>query len=107
MESASQSKALVMSAIARAFNESRVRHNLTPAHWRVLLACETGLVPVTDQRGLRRLTLYRPERPDAVLPYDDAPKYIGVRPDLARRYHGEARRAVDDEWLWLHSGWEQ
>lgn len=110
----------VLTAVARAFNESRARHNLTPAHWRVLLGCEAGLIertivghPFTDKHGVTyqkretRLCIYRPERPDAVVPYDDTDRVLGVREDLARRYHKEVRKAIEDEWNYLMAGWEK
>jgi hypothetical protein len=110
----------LLTAVARAFNESYRRHNLTPAHWRVLVGCEAGMVyrtvkghAFTDKEGKTYqqtadgLCVYRPERPDAVVPYGDAPAVLDVREDLARRYHQEAKRAVEDEWRWLHSGFER
>ena len=96
----------VLRAVARAFNENRLRHGLTTAHWRVLMACESGLVERPDRRGMLRWVLVNQERPDAVMPYRDAAAAFGLSEDRVPRYHREAKAAVEDEWRWLHAGFE-
>jgi hypothetical protein len=111
----------VMLSIQRAFNENRKRHNLQPIHWTILMACEVGLVlrtikgPVVSvdketgrvyQQVAERWCIFRPERQDHLMPYDEAARTFGLRSDLVGRYHGEAKRAIEDEWAWFHSGYE-
>lgn len=97
----------VLRAVARAFHENRQYHRLTEAHWRILMACEAGLVERPDRRGMPQWTLYSSAHPAAVMPDHEAATAFGVRPDLVRRYHNEARRAVEKEWEYLHSGWDE
>jgi hypothetical protein len=86
-----------------------------------LMACEVGLVlrtikgPVVSvdketgrvyQQVAERWCIFRPERQDHLMPYDEAARTFGLRSDLVGRYHGEAKRAIEDEWAWFHSGYE-
>jgi hypothetical protein len=96
----------VMECIGRAFGENAKRHKLFPAHWPVFLACEVGLVQRPDRRGLPRWAIYRPERPDAVVPDHEAAVLFGVSTETIRMYLGAARRAVEDEWCSFHAGWD-
>lgn len=120
MESATQGQAQVMTALARAFNDSRVYHGLTTAHWNILCACEVGVVRhvvageayeerggKTRQRIASRLRLYNPDRADAVMPFHEAARVFGLAEDRIGRYLREAKDAVEKEWLYLYSGWEK
>lgn len=96
----------VMECIGRAFGENAKRHKLFPCHWPVFIACEVGLVRKPDQRGLPRWVVYRPERPDAVVPDHEAAALFGVSVETIRHYLGTARKAVEDEWLAYYAGWD-
>jgi hypothetical protein len=95
----------VILSVQRAFNESRKRHGLGPAHWNILMACEVGFVERPDQKGILRWCIYRPERQDHLMPYEEAARVFDLS-DPAR-YHREVCKAIEDEWAWLHSGFEQ
>lgn len=96
-----------VTAVSRAFFENHRNHDLWRVHLKVFMACEVGLVPRPDQKGLYRWCLYRPERPDAVMPYAEAATFFGIRADLVERYHHEGKKAVENEWSYIHSGWEE
>lgn len=96
----------VATAVSRAFNESRVRHNLQPVHFSVMMYCELGVVQRPDGKGMPRWCIYNPGRPNAVMPYEEAGILLGIRADLVQRYHKDAKRAIEDEWTWLHTGYE-
>jgi hypothetical protein len=96
----------VATAVSRAFNDNRARHNLHPAHWNVFTACELGIVERPDTKGMMRWCIYNPARSNAVMPYEEAARAFGIRADLVERYHKDAKRAIEDEWAWLHSGYE-
>lgn len=96
----------VMTAVARAFNESRKRHNLQPVCWPLLLAVEIGLVYKPDRRGIARLVAYRPERADAVMPDEEAARTFNLAVSTVREYHRKTCAAIEDEWqnLWSYEG---
>jgi hypothetical protein len=96
-------RAAAVTAVARAFFENHHKHNLWRVHLKVFMACELGMVPKPDAKGIYRWCLYRPERPDAVMPYDEAAREFGIRADLVKYYHDMGRRAVEDEWKNIHS----
>jgi hypothetical protein len=111
----------VMECIGRAFGENAKRHRLFPAHWPVFLACEVGLVMRTVEGPIvsvdkdtgkvyrqvaERLCVYRPERPDAVVPDNEAAAMFGVSTETVREYLRVARRAVEDEWCSFYAGWD-
>jgi hypothetical protein len=97
----------VMTAIARAFNESRKRHGLVAKHFAVMMALEAGYVQRPDQRGLLRWVLWSSARPDAVVPDEEAARLFGLSVKTVRDYHREACVAVEEEWRYLHSRHEK
>lgn len=99
-------RAATVTAVSRAFFENHRRHNLWRVHLIVFMACEVGMVPKADQKGIYRWCIYRPDRPDAVMPFAEAATTFGIRADLVQRYLGEGKRAVEDEWAYIHAGWE-
>jgi hypothetical protein len=92
--------------VQRAFGESRTRHNLQPVHMSVMLYCELGIVGRPDPKGRSRWCIYNPGRPNAVMPYEEAGRLLGIRADLVERYHRDVKRAIEDEWQWYYSGYE-
>jgi hypothetical protein len=120
LEGANLSQGRALTALARAFDDSRVYHGLRAAHWNVLMSCEVGVVrltsaskPLTDRSGrthqriVSRLALYNPDRPDAVMPFHEAARAFGLVEDGIGRYLREAKDAVETEWRYTWSGWEK
>jgi hypothetical protein len=97
----------VMTAIQRAWGESRQRHGLSDKHFAVLLAMEAGYVQRPDRRGLMRWVLWSSDRPDAMVPDREAAALFGLAETTVREYHRKARVAVEDEWRYLHSRHER
>ena len=93
-------------AIQRAFNVSRVRHHLHATPWKVLIACEVGMVQRPDPRGRLQWCVYRSDHPNAVVPDDEAARLFGIAVSSVRTYHSQVRSAIEDEWESLHAGWE-
>jgi hypothetical protein len=96
----------VTTAIQRAFHESRARHHLHASHWKVLIACEVGMVQRADSRGRLQWCVYSAEHPNAVVPDDEAARLFGIAVASVRTYHSQVRTAIEDEWESLHAGWE-
>lgn len=96
----------VTSAIQRAFHESRTRHHLHASHWKVLIACEVGMVQRPDRRGQLQWCVYSADHPNAVVPDDEAARMFGISVASVRTYHSQVRTAIEDEWESLHAGWE-
>jgi hypothetical protein len=95
----------VRTAIQRAFLESRARHRLHATHWRVLVACEVGMVQRPDRRGRLQWVVYSADHPNAVVPDDEAARMFGIAVASVRTYHSQVRTAIEDEWEDLHAGW--
>ena len=100
-------RAAVGTALARAFHESHRSRDITAAHFNVLMATEAGLVPRPDPKGVMRWCIYNADHPNAVVPDHEAAVLFHISPDRVPRYRREAKRAVEIEWEYLHSGWEQ
>lgn len=96
----------VRMAIERAFHESRQRHRLHATHWRVLVACEVGMVQRPDRRGRLQWYLYSADHPNAVVPDEEAARMFGIAVRSVRTYHSEVRTAIESEWENLHAGWD-
>jgi hypothetical protein len=95
----------VTTAIQRAFHESRARHGLHASHWKVLIACEVGMVQRPDPRGRLQWCVYSADHPNAVVPDDEAARMFGIAVSSVRTYHSQVRTAIEDEWEGIHSGW--
>jgi hypothetical protein len=95
----------VRMAIERAFHESRARHGLHATHWKVLIACEVGMVQRPDRRGHVEWYLYSAEHPNAVVPDDEAARMFDIAVASVRTYHSQVRTAIENEWEDLHAGW--
>jgi hypothetical protein len=96
----------VSMAIHRAFHESKARHRLHATHWKVLIACEVGMVQRPDRRGRVQWYLYSADHPDAVVPDDEAARMFGIAVGSVRTYHSQVRTAIESEWENLHAGYE-
>jgi hypothetical protein len=95
----------VRMAIQRAFHESRARHRLHATHWRVLVACEVGMVQRPDRRGQLQWYVYSADHPNAVVPDEEAARMFGIAVASVRTYHSQVRTAIEDEWEDIHAGW--
>jgi hypothetical protein len=95
----------VTTAIQRAFHESRERHHLHASHWKVLIACEVGMVQRPDSRGRLQWCVYSAAHPNSVVPDDEAARLFGITAGSVRIYHTQVRHAIEDEWEDLHAGW--
>jgi hypothetical protein len=99
-------RALAGTAIARAFDGGNGK-TMSAAHFNIFMATEVGMVPRPDRKGVLRWCIYRPDYPNAVMPDHEAAATFGISSDRIARYRREAKRAVEREWEWLHSGWER
>jgi hypothetical protein len=97
----------VSTAIHRAFHESRQRHQLHATHWKVLIACEVGMVRRPDARGRLQWYVYSADHPNAVVPDEEAARMFAIAVASVRTYHSQVRTAIEDEWEELHSGYER
>ncbi len=93
----------VATALSRAFAAHAARHKTSWKHFAVLMAVELGLVQRPDTKGMLRWCLYRPERADALMPVVEAAAAFGLSTETVYVYLSQARKAVSDEWIYLHS----